>query len=225
MSNPNEHTNYRREVRQESHNDINGNTHVSKTSETVNNTPPNAYQDGYAQGRVSENHYQQEVLTERDNENASRGLLLGILLTSLAALTAGALWFLNQKQEVEPVTQTDIVVPAPSTKPSPVQSKAPEKQTTVIEKTKEVPLPVVIPQAPAPQAPASAPDINITLPSPASQAPATETTKESKSTTSSTTVTPTTQSPDSSATPSESTTSNTTSSTSTSKSEGATTGN
>lgn len=216
MSNPNENTNYRRE-RQESHNDANGNTHVTKTSETVNNTPSNVYQDGYIQGRVSENHYQQEVLTERDNENASRGLLLGILLTSLAALTAGALWFLNQKDEVvEPASQTTIIAPKPSAKPSPQPSVAPEK-TTVIEKTKEVP--VVVPQAPAP---ASAPDINITLPSPAVvPAPASETQKESKSTTSTTTVTPTTpSSSDPSATPSKSTTSTTDSSTSTSTSSG-----
>lgn len=183
MSNTNEHKSYSREISQQSYNDANGHTHtnVTRTEETVNNVPnPNSYQNGYVHGRVAENHYQEEVLSERDNENASRGLLLGILLTSLAALTAGTVWFLNQRNNevVEPVAP--IVVPAPDTKPDPKPpqqvNQPPKQETTIIEKIKEVPVPVAVPQkqapAPQPSAPAPQQNVNITVPNPASQQPA-----------------------------------------------------
>lgn len=170
MSNPNEPKSYGREVRQESYNDANGHTHVTRTSETVNNVSnPNAYRDGYVEGRVTENHYQEEVLAERDNENAGRGLLIGILLTSLAALTAGAIWYYNQRNDVPPT----IVIP--NSQPAPSPSPEAKRETTIIEKTRDVPVPVVVPQqAPAPQAPAPAPDINISVPNSVTQPPAQE---------------------------------------------------
>ncbi len=174
MSNPNEPKSYGREVRQESYNDANGHTHVTRTSE-VNNVPnPNAYRDGYVEGRVTENHYQEEVLAERDNENAGRGLLIGILLTSLAALTAGAIWYYNQRNDDVPPT---IVIP--NSQPAPSPSPEAKRETTIIEKTRDVPVPVVVPQqqAPAPQAPAPqapAPDINISVPNSVTQPPAQE---------------------------------------------------
>lgn len=180
MSNPNENKSYNREVRQESYNDANGHnhTHVTRTNETVNNVSnPNTYRDGYVDGQVTENRYQQEVLTERDNENAGRGLLIGILLTSLAALTAGAVWYYNQRDDVDPV-QTIVV---PNSQPAPSPSPEARQNTTIIEKTRDVPVPVIVPQqqapapqAPAPQAPAPAPDINISVPNSVTQPPATQ---------------------------------------------------
>ncbi len=175
MSNPNENKNYNREVRQESYNDANGHTHVTRTNETVNNVSnPNTYRDGYVDGQVTENRYQQEVLTERDNENAGRGLLIGILLTSLAALTAGAIWYYNQRDDVDPV-QTIVV---PNSQPAPSPSPEAKQNTTIIEKTRNVPVPVIVPQqqapAPAPLAPAPAPDINISVPNSVTQPPATQ---------------------------------------------------
>lgn len=177
MSNPNENKNYNREVRQESFNDTNGHTHVTRTNETVNNVSnPNTYRDGYVDGQVTENRYQQAVLTERDNENAGRGLLIGILLTSLAALTAGAIWYYNQRDDVDPV-QTIVV---PNSQPAPSPSPEARQNTTIIEKTRDVPVPVIVPQqqapAPAPQAPAPAPapDINISVPNSVTQPPATQ---------------------------------------------------
>lgn len=175
MSNPNENKSYNREVRQESYKDANGHTHVTRTNETVNNVSnPNTYRDGYVDGQVTENRYQQEVLAERDNENAGRGLLIGILLTSLAALTAGAIWYYNQRDDATPTT---IVVP--NSQPAPSPSPEARQNTTIIEKTRDVPVPVVVPQqqapapqAPAPQAPAPAPDINISVPNSVTQPPA-----------------------------------------------------
>lgn len=178
MSNPNEPKNSEREVRQESHNNVDGHTHthVTRTSETVNNVPnSNVHQEGYVEGRVDENLRQGEVLAERDDENASRGLLIGILLTSLAALTAGAIWYFNQRDDVVPST---IVIP--NSQPAPSPSPEAKQETTIIERTRDVPVPVIVPQqqAPAPQAPAPAPDIKIdnsvTQPPAAQEAPATQ---------------------------------------------------
>ena len=179
MSNPNAHESYNREVRQDSYQDTNGNTHinVTRTTETVNNSkvePQDSYQNGYFHGQVTERSHQEEGLIARDNDNAARGLLLGIILTSLAALTAGAVWFYNHNQESTPVTQP-VVVPVPKDNPDPkpaaTNNQAP-KQTTIIEKIKEVPVekikevPVIVPQ---PQAPSSTPqqNVNVTVPSPA----------------------------------------------------------
>ena len=86
MANPNDPQNYGRETRQETYNNTDGHTHISKTTETVNSA--NTYKDGYVNGQVDE-RYQEDALASRDNENAGRGLLIGILLASLAALTAG----------------------------------------------------------------------------------------------------------------------------------------
>ena len=179
MSNPNEPKNSGHEVRQESHNNVDGHTHthVTRTSETVNNVPnSHVHQEGYVAGRVDENLRQGEVLAERDNENASRGLLIGILLTSLAALTAGTIWYFNQRNNAE--APSTIVIP--NSQPAPSPSPAAKQETTIIEKTREVPVPVVVPQqqAPAPQAPVPAPDIKIdnsvTQPPAAQEAPATQ---------------------------------------------------
>lgn len=183
MPNSNDPESYSREVRQESHNDSDGVTHnhVTRTNETVNkgavNPNSESYRDGYVDGRISENAYQEEALVERDNNNASRGLLIGIILTSLAALTAGAIWFYNQRNDVEPAPT--IVVPPPNqpaASPSPEANQQPEGQTTIIERTRDVPVPVPVPQqqAPAPQSPATAPDVNIIVPESAPQSPAAE---------------------------------------------------
>lgn len=178
MSNPNEPKS--REVRQDSHTDANGHnhTHVTRTDGTVNNVPnPDAHSAGYVEGRVDENRYQEEVLAERDNENAGRGLLIGILLTSLAALTAGAIWYYNQRNNAD-VPSTIVI---PNSQPAPSPSPEAKQETTIIERTRDVPVPVVVPQqqAPAPQAPAPAPaapapDINISVPNSVTQPPATQ---------------------------------------------------
>ncbi len=108
MYNPNERKNYSREVRQESYNDASDNprTNVTETTEAVNSSAldhsSESYPEGYVHGQVIEQHYQEDVLAERDNNNAARGLLLGILLTSLVALTVGAIWLLNQRATSHP---------------------------------------------------------------------------------------------------------------------------
>lgn len=175
MSNPNTHESFNRESRQDSYQDANGNTHtnVTHTTETVNTSKAapqrESYRDGYFHGRVAERSNQEEALTARDNDNAARGLLLGILLTGVVALTAGTIWFFNQQnQEPNSVTQP-VVVPVPSNKPdtesSSTVNQTSEKQT-IIEKIKEVPIPVPVPQQ---EPPTTTPQQNTdaTTPSPA----------------------------------------------------------
>lgn len=149
MTNPNEHETYK----QESYIDSNGNTkaHLTKTTET----PNNSYRSGYINGRSIERNYQ----AGRDNENTATGLILGIVLTSLVGLTAGALWYFNQDNT--PVDSTaPIETPVP-TNASPNLSPQPQ-QTTIIERTREVP--VVIPQQEVPPATNSQPQDNVTVP-------------------------------------------------------------
>ena len=150
MSNVNPGNNYNREVRQESYQDANGNTHVNVTKTTESN---DSYQHGYVHGRVAERSTQERASATRDNENAARGLLLGILLTTIAALSAGVIWYLNQSAQTSTSTPQPVLVPVPSDRPNTESStvdRSSEKQT-IIEKIKEVPVPVLQPPASTPQ--------------------------------------------------------------------------
>ncbi|MDZ7994221.1 MAG: hypothetical protein RM022_017495 [Nostoc sp. EfeVER01] len=171
MSIPNERESKNSEVRQESYTDINGNTqtHYTQTTETVKNntTNPNSYTNGYVHGRNVERSYQQADLAQRDENNASGGLLLGIIITSLLGLVIGGVWYFNQQNNAAVNNAVPVVVPVPS-KSDPTPSASPQPPT-IIERTTEVPVPVAVP-VPVPQqqvTPPSAPrqpDINITIP-------------------------------------------------------------
>lgn len=114
----------------------------------------------------------------RENNSASNGLMVGILLTSLIGLGLGAFFLFNRG----------------------VDSPAPAGGPTIIERTREVPVPqpqapdvkppdinITVPKVEAPPAPdvnvtipspaaPPVPDVNVTIPSPAaSPAPAAET--------------------------------------------------
>jgi hypothetical protein len=122
---------------------VNRNPAVGNGSRT---SSQGSYQNGYVQGRVAERQAYEANLRVRDDNNASRGLLLGILLTSLLGLTAGALYFVNQQSQAP-------IVPVPV----PVEPEEPNTETNnteirerVIERTREL-VPVPQPQAPAPQ--------------------------------------------------------------------------
>ncbi|MEH1792490.1 MULTISPECIES: hypothetical protein [unclassified Nostoc] len=172
MSIPNEREIKSSEVKQESYTDTNGNTHthLTRSSETVNNSTanPNSYQNGYVEGRNSERTYQQADLAERDEKNASGGLLLGIIVTSLLGLIIGGVWYFNQSNKAAVDNTVPVLVPVPSnsSSPTPSASASPQPQTTIIERTREVPVPVAVPvpqQQVVPPAPRQ-PNINITIP-------------------------------------------------------------
>ncbi|MDZ8222736.1 hypothetical protein [Nostoc sp. ChiVER01] len=159
------------EIKHESYTDINGNTHtdLTRTSETVKNSAanPSSYTNGYVHGRNIERNYQQADLAQRDENNASGGLLLGIIITSLLGLVIGGVWYFNQQNNAAVDNTVPVVVPVPSSSPTP--SASPQTKTTIIEKTREVPVPVTVP-VPVPQqqvTPPSVPrqpNINITIP-------------------------------------------------------------
>ncbi|MBD2455848.1 hypothetical protein H6G80_17385 [Nostoc sp. FACHB-87] len=161
MTNSGDRETYNSETKQQSYTDNYGNTHtnVTRTSESVNNNV-SSYSNGYANGREIERNYQQANLAARDNENASRGLLLGILLTSLAGLIVGAFWYFNQPRETVINETQPVVTPSPN---SGLPSPQPQ-QTTIIERTREVPIVVPQQQVPPVNIPAQS-DINITVPS------------------------------------------------------------
>ncbi|WP_292874733.1 hypothetical protein [Nostoc sp. NMS1] len=162
MSIPNERESKNTEIKQESYTDTNGNIHndLTRTTETVKNSTanPNSYTSGYVQGRNTERSYQQADLTERDNENASRGLLLGIIVTSLVSLIVAGVWYFNQRNNAVDTT-VPVLVPVPSN-----SSPTPQPQTKIIEKIREVPVPVPVPQQVTPPSAPRQPDINITIP-------------------------------------------------------------
>ena len=169
MSIPNERESKNSEIKQESYTDINGNIHtdLTRTTETVKNSTanPNSYSNGYVQGRNTERNYQQADLAERDNNNASRGLLLGIIITSLLSLVVGGVWYFNQQNNAAVDNTVPVAVPVPSSSPTP--SASPQPKTTIIERTREVPVPVAVPVPQQQVIPSSAPrqpDINITIP-------------------------------------------------------------
>ncbi|MBD0265678.1 MAG: hypothetical protein ICV78_24025, partial [Tolypothrix sp. Co-bin9] len=169
MSIPNERESKNSEIKQESYTDANGNIHtdLTRTTETVKNSTanPNSYANGYVQGRNTERSYQQADLAQRDENNASGGLLLGIIFTSVLGLIIGGVWYFNQQNNAAVDTTVPVVVPVPSSSPTP--SASPQPQTTIIERTREVPVPVAVPvpqqQVTPPSAPRQ-PDINITIP-------------------------------------------------------------
>ncbi|AFZ27792.1 hypothetical protein Cylst_5802 [Cylindrospermum stagnale PCC 7417] len=171
MANLNEHEVDKTVVSKESSTDINGNTHTNLTrnTETVSNskTNPQSYQQGYVQGRNNA----QANLAERDDSNASRGLLLGIIFTSLIGLIAGAVWYSNQRNNEAVENAAPIVIPVPNkVAPSPAAVQSPPTQTTIIERTREVP--VLVPQQQVrPAAAPSPPTINVTVPPAAAPSP------------------------------------------------------
>jgi hypothetical protein len=149
---------------QHNHTPKNSSTHLQNGHnlntplETVN---PDAvsYEEGYVHGRASERSLENQEQEVRSENSASRGLLLGMALTSLVGLTVGAIFYLNQREESP--TPTPVLVPA---RPAPQQ---PNRETTIIERTTEkiqpsAPINQEPPTAPAPQQ--SQPDIRIIVP-------------------------------------------------------------
>jgi len=172
---PNEENSSSREINQEIHTDAtNGHVSTTRTTTSVPSTTAKAskeaaHNQGYVQGQMAENNRQVGTQEVRDNENAGRGLLLGILLASLAGLVLGSVYYLNRGEEA-PTPAPVIVVPKanqPSAAPAPTRTI--EREKTIIEKIVPVQPSPVQKATPAPQpSPAQkaapAPNINITVP-------------------------------------------------------------
>lgn len=226
---PNEENSSSREIDQEVHTDAtNGHVSTTRTTTSVPSTTANAskeaaHHQGYVQGEMAQNHRQLGTQEVRDNENAGRGLLLGLLLASMAGLVLGSVYYLNRGEEAPTPTSAPVIVVPKANQPSatPAPTRTIEKETTIIQKIVPVPVqPSPVQKAtPAPQAspaqkatsapqPSPAPNINITIPNSQQQAAPSP---SSPSNNTNTTVpnsqrqpasTPPTPSPESSATPS-----------------------
>lgn len=148
MKTPNDPKKYEQEYSR----DADGNVHyVERTTESEK---PISYQNGYAHGRAAERSYQNN-LSQRDSENTARGLLIGAILASLAALGGAYAWYRSQPDPQ--TTESPVVAPEPvKTQPSPV---VPEQKTTIIERVKEVPVLVPVPQSNTPSTSAPAPNL------------------------------------------------------------------
>lgn len=189
---PNNRNRYNQEEQTRIQNDPLNHTPTTHTSGMANQpivdeSKKAAYHDGYVHGQVVENSRREQHLVDRDNNNAARGLLLGVLLTSLLGLTAGALYLWNERNEEVYEPASPVVVPSAS--PTPRL----ERETTIIERAVPIPQPApqqttapevnITPQLenPAPvenpinSTPTTQPDINITVPNSQTQeVPATE---------------------------------------------------
>lgn len=113
-------------------------------------TPPYK-KEGYVDGRIQDDRLFVEEQRARDNDNAARGLLIGIILASLVGL--GLAWYFLNRRDEQPVQQ--IIVPgqqSPSTTPQ--QSVTPPSPPNVD---------INVPSPQQSQAPA--PNVNITVPS------------------------------------------------------------
>ncbi|WP_449420421.1 hypothetical protein [Phormidium nigroviride] len=174
---PNEENSFSREIHQEVNTDgTNGHVSTTRTTSTVPSTTA-AHHKGYVEGEVAENHRKREVQKVRDNDNAARGLLLGIILASLVGLVLGTIYYLNRRDEAPIPAPLIVPVPRanqPSTPPAPTRTI--EREKTIIEKIVPAPQSSPVQKAtPAPQAsPTSqqpAPNINITVPNSQRQDP------------------------------------------------------
>lgn len=136
---------------------------ASPSAARVNRAENAGYKEGYVQGRVVEN-VQENRLRDRDNDNAARGLFLGIILASLVALGAGTLYYLSRGDGAS----TPATAPAPQqTEAEPAPTRTIERERTLIERVIPVPQDTSgeQEQPPAEPAPAEpAPNINITVP-------------------------------------------------------------
>jgi len=230
---PNEENSSSREIHQEVHTDAtNGHVSTTRTTTSVPSTTGKAskeaaHHQGYVQGEMAENHRQLGVQEVRDNENAGRGLLLGILLASLAGLVLGSVYYFNRGEEAPTPTADPVIVVPKANQPSatPAPTRTIEREKTIIERVVPVQPSPAQNATPAPQpSPAQnatptpqanpAPNINITVPNSQQQdAPAQEAAPSPSSPSNNTNTTvptpqnepaspPPTPAPESSATPS-----------------------
>lgn len=164
MSNMNDRETYNRDAYNNPDRNLSGVNGTNETNLPDGTARPvvtrdSAYRDGYVHGRDEEQYRYEADQTVRDNDNAARGLLLGILLTSLVGLGAAA-YFLTQRHDEAAPPQQTIIVPRASQSPSPQPST--QVRERVIERDRVVPVP---------QQQAPAPNVNIAVPNPTTQTP------------------------------------------------------
>lgn len=120
-----------------------------------------SYEEGYLHGRAAERSLDNQIEQERSETTAARGLVLGIALASLIGLTAGVLFYLNQRDES----------PTPERVVAPATPQQPNRETTIIERTTEHTQRTTPANPPSP-ATSQPPDIRVIIPTPVQPVPA-----------------------------------------------------
>lgn len=120
--------------------DLQGNIHIESKDPQEN---VHLYQNGYVDGVLTEKYDQEEQIkqTERADKNISQGLILGVILTCLAGLSAGAIYFLVKLNNPQPATI--ISVPTYQSTPTPTPTPAQRQEPPVV---KIVPVPQTQPR-------------------------------------------------------------------------------
>ncbi len=105
------------------------------------------YRQGYKQGRLSGRHVQEEYIRARENDSAARGLLLGIVVTSILGLLLGFLFYITR--DTAPTPQSVVAPIPPTTEPQQVQPATgaqPQGQQPVVEQPETPTETIVVPQ-------------------------------------------------------------------------------
>ncbi|NCO75015.1 MAG: BON domain-containing protein [Cyanobacteria bacterium] len=116
-------------------------------------------------GKLADAHIQ-DVRVEHADKNISKGLLIGVIVTTVAGLIAGVIYFLNDVNNPQPISVINIPAEKPEKNdPSPPQIKVVEKEVVKIVPV-EVPVqtsPTVVEKVPEAQNNPSTVNNNITV--------------------------------------------------------------
>ena len=104
--------------------DLQGNIHIESKDPQEN---IQFYQNGYVDGVLTEKYGQEEQIkqTERADKNISQGLILGVILTCLAGLSAGVIYFLVKLNHPQPATIISVPTYQSTPTPTPAQLQKP----------------------------------------------------------------------------------------------------
>lgn len=102
-------------------------------------------QQGLINDKLVDAHIQDARVDRADN-NTSKGLLIGVIVTAVAGLTAGVIYFLNDLNNPQPVPI--VTIPTEKIDPNPTPVKVVEKE---VVKIVPVTVPTPVPEAKTPE--------------------------------------------------------------------------
>jgi len=82
-------------------------------------TRETSHDRGFVQGEISENNRQSGVQRAREDNNASGGLAVGIILAGVVGLVLAGMYFLNRRDQTAPVIIPITPIGQPSATPAP----------------------------------------------------------------------------------------------------------
>lgn len=102
-----------------------------------------------ADARIQDARVDREVAhIDRADNNTSKGLLIGVIVTTVVGLTAGVLYFLNDVNDPQPVPVVTIPTERSNPNPNPNPTTIVEKE---VVKVVPVPVPTPVPSAKTPE--------------------------------------------------------------------------